>query len=58
MKNLFKKLLKINYTFKIPNKKKVLVYDNNSVTILSKFFSENYNILNKFDGRTLLKRKN
>ena len=45
MKNLFKKLLKINYTFKIPNKKKVLVYDNNSVTILSKFFSENYNIL-------------
>ena len=45
MKNLAKKIWEIKFNFKIPNKKKILVYDNNSTNILSKIIGKNFNIL-------------
>lgn len=45
MKNLVKKISKIKFNLRFPNKKKILVYDNNSVNILSKIIDKNFNIL-------------
>ena len=45
MKNLANKIWDIKFNFKIPNKKKILVYDNNSTNILSKIIGKNFNIL-------------
>jgi hypothetical protein len=42
---IFKKISTIKFTFKIPTKKKVLIYDLYSEKILSKILKEDYNII-------------
>lgn len=45
MKNLVKKISKIKFKLRFPNKKKILVYDNNSTNILARIIGKNFNTL-------------
>ena len=42
---IFKKIFKIKFTFRIPTKKKFLIYDLYSEKILSKILKNDYNIM-------------
>ena len=52
---IFKKIFKIKFTFKIPTKKKILIYDLYSEKILSKILKNDYNVIpTRYENLSLL----